>query len=78
MVNEKSGAVLISIIVTLGFVTMLILLVLRPLPIGDATTQLLTLLVGVLAAQFANTVQFWLGSSIGSKGKDEVISNLSK
>lgn len=76
MMNEKGGAVIVSTVVTLGFILLLSLLVLKPLPAGDTTDKLLIAMVGVLAAQFSAVVQFWLGSSIGSKNKDQINANL--
>lgn len=67
------GAPLVSALVVSGFIAILILWIARP---PGAPDQVITMLVGTLAAAFGAVVQYWLGSSSGSKNKDEAIGSL--
>lgn len=73
------GAPVVSIIVTGGF--FLILLVLLwgrdpPHPFDPTVTGIVNLTIGALAASFATVVNFWLGSSQGSRDKDVIMRDL--
>jgi hypothetical protein len=70
----------ISYIVSIGFLTIVILLmtgVMKPAPTtsgGEVNViQLVNVCVGALATAFATVVNFWLGSSLGSRNKDAAI-----
>lgn len=67
------GANIISIIVVLGFFGVLILMVWRPFALDAITSQILNILVGVLAAAFTAVINYWLGSSRGSTSKDNAL-----
>lgn len=67
------AAPLVSVVVTLGFVALLILWLFHPPSPND---QVLALLVGTLAASFTQVVNYWLGSSNGSAIKDNTISRI--
>lgn len=64
------GAPMVSLIVTLGFFGILIVLLTRGMAPGDQVAQIVNITVGALAAAFATVVSFWLGSSQGSRAKD--------
>lgn len=65
------GAPLVSAIVTLGFFAILIVLIRGSRVTGDPNVlQIINITVGALAAAFATVVNFWLGSSQGSRQKD--------
>jgi hypothetical protein len=68
------GAPVVSLVVTGGFFTILALLMVFGQSIaaqaGETVTQILTISVGTLATGFATVVNFWLGSSQGSRSKD--------
>jgi hypothetical protein len=68
------GAPVVSLVVTIGFFAILALLVFYSRIIGsgpDVTvTQILNISVGTLATGFATVINFWLGSSQGSRSKD--------
>ena len=73
------GAPAVSIIVTGGF--FLILLVLLwgrdpPRPFDPTVMSIVNLTIGALAASFATVVNFWLGSSQGSRDKDVIMRDL--
>lgn len=77
--TSKLGQIIVSVVVTIGFVTLLFLWVYRPVSIADgAASEVLNVLVGALAAAFGQVVSYWLGSSAGSKDKDETLAQLSK
>lgn len=67
------AAPMVSVVITCGFVALLILWLFHPPSPND---QVLALLVGTLAASFTQVVNYWLGSSIGSASKDNTISRI--
>lgn len=69
------GRVLISIIVVAGFIGILILVLTTKLQ-GSATSEVLLVMLGALAAAFGQVVSYWVGSSSGSAQKDTAIQNL--
>ncbi|GGK23175.1 glycoside hydrolase family 108 protein [Salinarimonas ramus] len=70
--------VVISVIVTVGFFVMLIWLLVREptLTTDSAVLQLINITIGALTAAFATVVNFWLGSSHGSRIKDQISATL--
>lgn len=61
----------VSIVVTLGFFVILGMLMVFGLPNADANTiSIVNLTIGVVGTAFATVVNFWLGSSSGSRDKD--------
>jgi lysozyme family protein/peptidoglycan hydrolase-like protein with peptidoglycan-binding domain len=64
------GAPVVSVLVTIGFFGILLILVLRGMAQGQQVAQIINITVGALAAAFATVVSFWLGSSQGSRQKD--------
>jgi peptidoglycan hydrolase-like protein with peptidoglycan-binding domain len=64
------GAPTVSVIVTIGFFGILILLLTVGIRGGPQVEQIVNITVGALAAAFATVVSFWLGSSQGSRAKD--------
>lgn len=72
MNTESLGAVVVSVVVTLGFIGAFSLAVyLRNAGLIDTFGAL-------LGGQFVAVVQYWVGSSSGSKKKDEQIANIGK
>ena len=68
------GAPAVSVIVTIGFFSVLLFLINQE-PAAVNTTrsdviQIVNILIGTLAAGFATVINFWLGSSLGSRNKD--------
>jgi RsiW-degrading membrane proteinase PrsW (M82 family) len=64
----------VSIVVTLGFFVVLWLLLSgRTADLPAPVMQIVTMIVGTLVAGFATVINFWLGSSQGSKSKDGTI-----
>ncbi|NBC47311.1 MAG: hypothetical protein GVY22_04825 [Gammaproteobacteria bacterium] len=70
------GPVIVSAVVTLGFFAVLLYLIsagLDPASQADqALLQIVNIAVGALTAGFATVVSFWLGSSSGSRNKDDI------
>ncbi|MCW0180221.1 MAG: hypothetical protein OJI70_00505 [Zavarzinia sp.] len=68
------GAPIVSVVVTAGFLVILLVLIGAPdapsLKADAPTFQMINITVGALAAAFATVVNFWLGSSQGSRIKD--------
>lgn len=71
------GKVLISLIVVLGFFAILILLLTQKLQ-GQATPEVLLVMLGALGQGFAQVLSYWVGSSQSSAAKDEQIKELAK
>lgn len=65
------GAVLISLIVVLGFTAVCIAVFFFEIPAGSK--DLANVLFGGLLTAFIGVVSYWTGSSSGSQKKDEVI-----
>ncbi|HZH10528.1 MAG TPA: hypothetical protein VEZ24_09165 [Microvirga sp.] len=61
------GAPVVSVIVIVGFFIVMGLLFLQPVDLPPSQAQLLNVLFGALIPAFGTVVQYWLGSSAGSK-----------
>ena len=73
------GAPVVSIIVTGGFFLFLIILMIGGIrtDAGNQTVaNVINIAVGALATAFATVVNFWLGSSKGSRDKDEQVARV--
>lgn len=70
------GRVLISVIVTVGFMGVLILVITTKTQ-GNAPPEVMLVMLGALGAAFGQVVSYWVGSSSGSSSKDVSIQNLS-
>lgn len=68
------GAPVVSSIVVVGFVILLALWLFHPPSSDPALLAVLNIMVGTLASAFGAVVQYWLGSSAGSKEKDQTLS----
>jgi hypothetical protein len=74
MSNETQfGRMIVSVIVVIGFVAIVGLLIVRPIDLDPEVLTILNILVGTLAAMFSVVVQYYMGSSSGSKDKDAII-----
>jgi len=69
---SKFGGVIVSAIVVFGFVGVMVLWLVGKPP--TSSTEL-SMLVGALISAFSAVVQFWVGSSAGSKAKDETLAS---
>lgn len=69
------GKVLISLIVVIGFFAVLVLLLTQKLN-GQATPEVLLVMLGALGQGFAQVLSYWVGSSQSSSTKDEQIKEL--
>lgn len=77
------GAPIVSVVVTVGFFVILMYLIRMGMPtvetevgkkaVDTQVAQIINITVGALAAAFATVVSFWLGSSQGSRDKDQQI-----
>lgn len=65
------GAVVVSIIILVAFGLAVWAVVLREVPLGSR--ELALLLLGTLGAMATQVANYWLGSSAGSKAKDELV-----
>lgn len=69
------GRVLVSLIVTIGFMAILVLVITTKTQ-GNAPTEVMLVMLGALGAAFGQVVSYWVGSSSGSAQKDTAIQNL--
>ncbi len=67
------GAPLMSGIVTFAFSILMILWLFHPPSSDAAQLAVFNILVGSLSAAFGAVVQYWLGSSAGSREKDVIV-----
>lgn len=67
--STRLGPIVVSVIVAVMFGIVLNIILTKAGGVPD--TQLITLMCGVLAAKFGDVVNYWVGSSSGSKAKDE-------
>ena len=73
------GAPVVSVIVAAGFFAILLVLLWGrdpPHPFDPTVMSIVNLTIGALAASFATVVNFWLGSSQGSRDKDVIMRDL--
>jgi hypothetical protein len=68
--KNTSAQIIIAVLVVVSFFTVIVVLLTRPITLDDHTTSILTVLIGALGNEFAHVVQFFTGSSSGSKDKD--------
>lgn len=71
------GRVLVSIIVTVGFMGILVLVITTKTQ-GNAPTEVMLVMLGALGAAFGQVVSYWVGSSSGSAQKDVAIQEMVK
>jgi protein-S-isoprenylcysteine O-methyltransferase Ste14 len=71
------GRVLVSIIVTSGFMGILVL-VITVKTSGNSPTEVMLVMLGALGAAFGQVVSYWVGSSSGSAQKDAAIQDMAK
>lgn len=69
--SKSKGAVVLSTIVVTAFAVSVILVMTTAIPEGSQ--NLAYLLLGTLAAAFGGVLNFWLGSSVGSKDKTDIL-----
>ncbi len=65
------GAFVISLVVVVGFIALLLYVTIH----GVQDNPTLQSLIGTLGAGFVTVIQYWIGSSSGSKAKDTVIAS---
>ena len=63
------GAPIVSAVTTLGFIAVAVYATVH----GVADSQATQLVVGALVAGFSQVIGYWLGSSFGSRSKDDAI-----
>lgn len=69
------GRVLVSVIVVIGFLVVLVLVLTTKMQ-GNATPEVLLVMLGALGAAFGQVVSYWVGSSSGSTSKDQTLQNI--
>lgn len=69
------GRVLVSLVVTVGFMGVLILVITTKTQ-GNAPPEVMLVMLGALGAAFGQVVSYWVGSSSGSAAKDAALANV--
>lgn len=69
---------LISVVFVSGFVGILYLLFFSPVEFNAGQRELASILLGILAAGLNQIMNFWFGSSSGSKEKTEAMARLNR
>ena len=69
-------ASVVSFMVVVLFGGVVVLLLVRPVELTGSVEKLVNILLGVLATCFATVVNYWLGSSFGSRIKSETINKM--
>jgi hypothetical protein len=70
------GAPVMTGLVTVGFFMVLIIFIAHALALSEFQQAVLNVLVGYLGAAFSQAVNYWLGSTKGSKDKDNMLASL--
>lgn len=68
--STKWGPIIVSVMVAAIFGFVMWLLLTKAVP--NADSDLMKILTGALSAKFGDVVNFWIGSSSGSKAKDDL------
>jgi membrane protein DedA with SNARE-associated domain len=71
------GRVLISVIVTIGFMGILVLVIVTKTQ-GNAPTEVMLVMLGALGSAFGQVVSYWVGSSSGSSQKDNALQKMAE
>lgn len=71
--NIRWGAPVISVVIVIGFFSVMTLLFIVKSDFPPATVTLLNVLFGALIPAFGQVCNYWLGSSAGSASKDQLI-----
>jgi hypothetical protein len=69
------GAPVVSVLILAGFVWMLWLVVARPAVAANLSGELANVLLGTLAAMATQVANYWLGSSLGSAQKNQIVAS---
>ncbi len=70
------GAPVMTVLVTFGFFLVLVIFMSHALNLSEFQQAVLNVLVGYLGAAFSQGVNYWLGSTRGSQGKDIALASL--
>lgn len=74
--QRSKGAIAVSALVTAAFAVAVFLVVGVEIPTGSQSVAYV--MFGSLAAAFSQVLNFWLGSSMGSKEKDQMLARFSE
>ena len=69
------GRVTVSLVVTVGFVAVLVIVLTVKLQ-GNATPDVILVMLGALGGALTTVVGYWVGSSASSTAKDATISTM--
>lgn len=76
MGNLKLGSSIISVLVVVGFVTVLALMLIHPVSVDNSAADIIKILVGTLGAKFGDVVQYHIGDTAASKEKTTMVRDL--
>lgn len=70
------GANVVSTISVVGFFGIFGLMLWRPFALDAISAQVVNIMAGALVSAYASTIAYWLGSSRGSRDKDQAIADV--
>lgn len=74
--GNRLPSIVVSALVIAGFVAVMVLLIARPVQVEAAVLDILKIMTGALATMTSQVVQYHIGSSAGSKAKDDILSGI--
>lgn len=65
-----------ALLVILSFLGLIFLLILRPIEINKSVEGVILITIGHLGSKFGSIIDYWFGSSSGSKAKTELMDKI--
>lgn len=72
------SATIVSVLVTLILCVLIVLIFMIKTDLNPNIADFAKVLGGAIVAKFGTVVDYWLGSSAGSRNKDDTISNITQ
>lgn len=74
----RFGALMMTVLITIVFISLLVLLFAKPIDVSSSAEKMLLIIVGAVGQSWGTAVVYWLGTSAGSAAKGEQIAELLK
>lgn len=76
MLKTASAQTIVSVLVVLIFGGVLMTFIFHPVTVDDKMKDVLLIMIGALGSNFTGVIQYYLGSSAGSKHANETLSQI--
>lgn len=76
MLKTASAQTIVSVLVVIIFGSVLLTFIFHPVTIDDKMKDMLLIMLGALGSNFTAVVQYYMGSSAGSKHANETLSQI--